>query len=172
MANTARPEFRPGPGSMSLRAGRRAPLVTARRAGYALAAVVSATVLATAALVGYTVHRVAGSLNTSPVPGVGHSGDGSMNILLMGLDTRRALDGSDLPRDLLDTLHVGSSSDIGGYNTNVLILMHLPKNGGQPVAFSIPRDDWVPVRGEGTIKIKEAYGRAKAKAEPDWPPAG
>ena len=42
--------------------------------------------------------------------GAAQSGGGDTNILLLGLDSRRANDGSDLPRKLLDLLHVGSSS--------------------------------------------------------------
>lgn len=86
---------------------------------------------------------------------------GDTNILLLGLDSRRANDGSDLPRQLLDLLHVGSSSEVGGYNTNTMILIHIPAGGGRAVAISIPRDDYVEVPGLGMKKIKEAYGLVK-----------
>jgi LCP family protein required for cell wall assembly len=90
---------------------------------------------------------------------------GDVNILLLGLDSRRANDGSDLPRKLLDIMHVGSSSEIGGYNTNTMILIHIPKDGKSAVAVSIPRDDYVNVPGLGFQKIKEAYGLAKYYGE-------
>jgi LCP family protein required for cell wall assembly len=107
-------------------------------------------------------------------PGV----NGDVNLLLIGLDSRKDMNGNDLPTSLVeDDLHAGSSQ-IGGYNTNVLILMHIPADGSQVTAFSIPRDDYVErpggsstVAGVGTIpdlgkgKIKEAYGDAKAIAE-------
>jgi LCP family protein required for cell wall assembly len=86
---------------------------------------------------------------------------GDTNILLLGLDSRRANDGSDLPRKLLDLLHVGSTSEVGGYNTNTMILIHIPAGGGRAVAISIPRDDYVDVPGLGMKKIKEAYGLVK-----------
>jgi LCP family protein required for cell wall assembly len=89
------------------------------------------------------------------------SGD-SMNILLIGLDSRKDQDGNDLPWSILKHLHAGDSDD-GGYNTNTLILVHVGADQ-KVVAFSIPRDDWVPfngVPGYNHIKIKEAYGLTK-----------
>ena len=93
------------------------------------------------------------------------SHDGSVDILLMGLDSRRDNQGHDLPAVMLDKLHAGSSSDVGGYNTNTLILLHVPADGSPATAVSVPRDDWVWIPGLGWHKIKEAYGRAKAAKE-------
>ena len=93
--------------------------------------------------------------------GARQSSDGGTNILLLGLDSRRDNDGNNLPRKLLDYMHVGSSSSVGGYNTNTMILIHIPANGKKAVAVSIPRDDYVNVPGLGMKKIKEAYGYAK-----------
>ena len=101
------------------------------------------------------------------------SRDGAENILLMGLDTRNDRDGNPLPADVLAQLHAGDGSE-GGYNTNTLILIHVPADGKQITAFSIPRDDYVTmvnpdgstgIDGTEKAKIKEAYGRAKAHAE-------
>ena len=89
------------------------------------------------------------------------SGD-NMNILLIGLDSRKDQDGNDLPWSILRQLHAGDSDD-GGNNTNTLILVHVGADG-KVVAFSIPRDDWVAfngVPGYNHIKIKEAYGLTK-----------
>ena len=85
-----------------------------------------------------------------------------MNILLIGLDSRKDQDGNDLPNSILKQLHAGDSDD-GGYNTNTLILVHVSADN-KVVAFSIPRDDWVAwngVPGYNHIKIKEAYGLTK-----------
>jgi LCP family protein required for cell wall assembly len=90
-----------------------------------------------------------------------------VNILLMGLDTRLDQNGDPLPAAVLEQLHAGDGSD-GGYNTNTLILMHVPAGGGMVTAFSIPRDDYVAVRdipGNDHVKIKEAYGLKKAAVE-------
>ncbi len=94
------------------------------------------------------------------------SSDGAQNILLMGLDTRKDRNGEDLPADVLRQLHARDSSD-GGYNTNTLILVHIPADRKNIVAFSIPRDDLVPMQGldVSQAKIKEAYGRKKASTE-------
>ncbi|WP_246216716.1 LCP family protein [Mycobacterium botniense] len=91
---------------------------------------------------------------------------GAMNILLIGLDSRKDQDGNDLPWAILKHLHAGDS-DAGGYNTNTLILVHVGTDD-KVVAFSIPRDDYVPftgVPGYRHIKIKEAYGLTKAYTE-------
>jgi LCP family protein required for cell wall assembly len=110
----------------------------------------------------YVVHNVAKSVPRSQaLKGAPQSLHGDTNILLLGLDSRRANDGSDLPRKLLDLLHVGSTSQVGGYNTNTMILIHIPAGGGRAVAISIPRDDYVEVPGLGMKKIKEAYGLVK-----------
>ena len=93
--------------------------------------------------------------------GARQSTDGGTNILLLGLDSRRDNDGNNLPRKLLDYMHVGSTSAIGGYNTNTMILIHIPENGKKAIAVSIPRDDYVNVPDLGYKKIKEAYGYAK-----------
>jgi LCP family protein required for cell wall assembly len=140
----------------------------ARIAGRAFFGLSSALVLLAAALGWYLHASVLGGLSTSgALAGLTESrADGDLNILLMGLDSRRDLNGNDLPDSILDQLHAGSSSDVGGYNTNTLILLHVPADGSRAVALSIPRDDYVDLPdGLGKHKIKEAYGRAKAAAE-------
>lgn len=129
----------------------------------------SALVLAAAAA-GWYLHSsvLAGLASSHALVGLGGSGhpDGDVNVLLMGLDSRRDNQGNDLPPAILQQLHAGSSSDVGGYNTNTLILLHVPADGSRAVALSIPRDDYVNLpEGLGEHKIKEAYGRAKANAE-------
>lgn len=90
----------------------------------------------------------------------------AMNILLIGLDSRRDMNGNPLPANVInEELHAGGGGGLGGYNTNTLILIHVPANGGKAVAISIPRDDYVAVPGYGMRKIKEAYGLAKAAAD-------
>jgi LCP family protein required for cell wall assembly len=114
----------------------------------------------------YAQHSVRAIPRSKALNGVAHaSADGATNILLLGLDSRRDNDGNDIPRALLDTMHVGSSSSIGGYNTNTMILIHVPANGSQAIAISIPRDDFVAVPEYGMRKIKEAYGIAKYYGE-------
>jgi LCP family protein required for cell wall assembly len=96
------------------------------------------------------------------------STNGDTNILVMGLDSRLDQNGNPLPRDVLAQLHAGDSSD-GGYNTNVLMLLHVPGNGGRAQAISIPRDDYVKLPGSpdgvSKQKIKQGYGLAKDAKE-------
>lgn len=130
----------------------------------ALALSVLVAVAAAGAL--YLTHTAGKAVPRSQaLKGAPQSLHGDTNILLLGLDSRRANDGSDLPRQLLDLLHVGSSSEVGGYNTNTMILIHIPAGGGRAVAISIPRDDYVEVPGLGMKKIKEAYGLVKYTSE-------
>ena len=94
------------------------------------------------------------------------SNGNGMNILLIGLDSRKDQNGDDLPWSVLKHLHAGDSDD-GGYNTNTLILAHIGPDD-KVSAFSIPRDDWVAwngVPGYNHIKIKEAYGLTKQYVE-------
>lgn len=116
----------------------------------------------------WETHGILGGITVSKALGLDspRSSGGAMNILLIGLDSRKDQDGNDLPPDILDKLHAGDSTS-GGYNTNTLILVHIGADD-RVVAFSIPRDDYVPVSGitgYDHIKIKEAYGLTKAQTE-------
>ncbi|WP_405979150.1 LCP family protein [Streptomyces sp. NBC_00158] len=116
----------------------------------------------------YVYHDLASGIASSKaLDGAEKSAHGDVNILLMGLDSRRDQNGDPLPEEILDKLHAGSS-DIGGYNANTMILLHVPGDGGEAKAFSIPRDDFVQLAGQGPghkDKIKKAYGLAKAAKE-------
>ncbi|MCX4691514.1 LCP family protein [Streptomyces sp. NBC_01408] len=106
----------------------------------------------------------AGIGSSKALQGAEKSTSGDTNILLMGLDSRKDQNGQGLPQDVLDKLHAGSS-DIGGYNANTLILLHVLGDGSQAKAFSVPRDDFVDIPGHGKDKIKKAYGLAKEKRQ-------
>ncbi|AUG77976.1 hypothetical protein CFP65_3172 [Kitasatospora sp. MMS16-BH015] len=133
----------------------------------------SLTVLAASGLTWYEYHALDDGLIKSDALRTVRQGapprlDNSVNLLLIGLDSRKDMDGNDLPSQVVsEELHAGSSSDIGGYNTNTLMVLHIPADGGKVTALSIPRDDWVQTVGaDGKMhKIKEAYDIAKARAE-------
>ncbi|MDH6541539.1 LCP family protein [Streptomyces lavendulae] len=116
----------------------------------------------------YLYRDLASSIGSSKaLEGAERSAHGDLNILLIGLDSRRDQNGDPLPEAVLDQLHAGSS-DIGGYNANTMILLHVPGDGSRAKAFSIPRDDFVDISGvpgHGKDKIKKAYGLAKAAKE-------
>jgi len=86
---------------------------------------------------------------------------GEQNILIMGLDSRLDEHGRPLPQEMYDALHAGDET-AGGYNANVLILVHIPAGTAPITAISIPRDDYVELAGCPTYdckgKIKQAYG--------------
>ncbi|WP_020662535.1 LCP family protein [Amycolatopsis benzoatilytica] len=90
--------------------------------------------------------------------------DGGTDILLVGSDARTDAQGNPLPLSLLKSLRTESTS---GINTDTIILVRIPKNGGKASAVSIPRDTWVDVPGRGKAKINSAYGVAKAHAAAD-----
>ncbi|MEU6299230.1 LCP family protein [Streptomyces erythrochromogenes] len=113
----------------------------------------------------------AGIGSSKALEGAEKSKFGDTNILLIGLDSRRDQNGEKLPEEVLDQLHAGSS-DIGGYNANTLILLHVPGDGSRAKAFSVPRDDFVDIPGHGKDKIKKAYGLAKARKEEQLAAAG
>ncbi len=83
------------------------------------------------------------------------------NILLMGLDSRLDQQGNELAAADYQALHSGDAST-GGFNSNVLMLLHVPASGERATIMSIPRDDFVPLEGlsAGPVqaKIKQAYG--------------
>jgi LCP family protein required for cell wall assembly len=113
-------------------------------------------------------HTAVGGITTSQaLEGGPTSGGDAQNILIMGLDSRLDQHGNPLPQDVYDALHAGDET-VGGYNANVLIVVHLPAGGGPAVAFSIPRDDYVDLAGCPTRvcqgKIKQAYGLAYSHA--------
>ena len=143
----------------------RSPILSALRV---LAAMFAVVVLAVTGAGWWGVRGMLGGITISQALGVDspRSNGGAMNILLIGLDSRKDQNGDDLPQEILDKLHAGDS-DSGGYNTNTLILAHITPDN-HVVAFSIPRDDYVAVNGipgYSHVKIKEAYGLKKADAE-------
>ena len=149
---------------LDARSPRRGVRVAARVVvGFAAVAVMGGTGMGWA---GY--HSAVGGIITShALEGGPTSGGDAQNILIMGLDSRLDQHGKPLPQDVYDALHAGDET-VGGYNANVLIVVHLPADGGPAVAFSIPRDDYVDLAGCPTGvcqgKVKQAYGLAYQRA--------
>src|SRR5258705_2048701 len=135
-----------------------------RAARRVLAGLAAVAVLAVTA-VGWAGYRnLSGGITTSQaLAGGPASVGGAQNILIMGLDSRLDQHGQPLPQDIYDALHAGDET-VGGYNANVLILLHLPGGNGPVSAVSVPRDDYVDLPGcpSGVCKgkIKQAYGLA------------
>jgi LCP family protein required for cell wall assembly len=132
--------------------------------GRVLAALAAVVVLAGTGMGWATYRNITGGITTSQalVGGPASTG-GDQNILIMGLDSRLDQHGQPLPQDMYDALHAGDET-VGGYNANVLIVLHIPGGNGPITAISIPRDDYVDLAGCPTAdckgKIKQAYGLA------------
>ncbi len=145
---------------------RRAPRRGHRRllaGGRVLAGLVAVLALV-ATGIGWAGYRsLAGITLSQALAGGPGSTGGEQNILIMGLDSRLDQYGKPLPQEMYAALHAGDES-VGGYNANVLILLHLPAGDGPVIAISIPRDDYVDLPGcpsqQCKGKIKQAYGLA------------
>ncbi|WP_264991936.1 LCP family protein, partial [Mycobacterium montefiorense] len=136
------------------------------RKGRLVAALVSASVMAITGMGWTGYHTALGKIIVSHALPNASSRSGDQNILLMGLDSRLDQNGRPLPQDVYDALHAGDESS-GGYNANVLIVVHIPDGNGPVTAVSIPRDDYddyAELPGcPGSVcvgKIKQAYGLA------------
>lgn len=135
-----------------------------RAAGRVLAGLAAVAVLAVTA-VGWAGYRnLSGGITTSQaLAGGPASVGGAQNILIMGLDSRLDQRGQPLPQDIYDALHAGDET-VGGYNANVLIVLHVPGGNGPVSAVSVPRDDYVDLAGCPSDvckgKVKQAYGLA------------
>ncbi len=108
-----------------------------------------------------TYHRLSTGITTSDaLDGGAPSLGADQNILIMGLDSRRDQQGRPLAQDILDAMHAGDE-DSGSYDSDVLIVVHVPAGNGPVTAISIPRDDYVDLPGCPTSdcqgKIKTAY---------------
>lgn len=123
-----------------------------------VAALSALTVLATGAV--WTLYRdVTAGITTSNLLFGGSSG-GEQNILLVGVDSRTDAQGNPLPDEVLAQLRSGAES--GVLNSDTIIVVHVPADGGSATAFSIPRDSEVHIPGLGRNKINAAYPQTKA----------
>jgi polyisoprenyl-teichoic acid--peptidoglycan teichoic acid transferase len=118
-----------------------------RRIAAALAGLLVLGLLAAAGSWGYTAFRF-GQIGSVAVPGLGKApSDGSVNLLVVGSDTRQGL------RD-------GGFGQAPGQRSDVLIVVHLVPSAHHATVLAIPRDLYVPVAGTGgSAKINSAFSR-------------
>ena len=116
-----------------------------RRVAAALAALLVLGLVMAAGGWGYTAFRF-GQISSVHVPGLGKApSDGSVNLLVVGSDTRQGL------RD-------GGFGDAAGQRSDVIIVVHLVPAARHAAVLSIPRDVYVPVAGTGgSAKINSAF---------------
>ena len=116
-----------------------------RRIAAALAALLVLGLLTAGAGWAYTAFRF-GQIGSVHVAGLGEApDDGSINLLVVGSDTREGL-------------RQGGFGDAGGQRSDVVILAHLVPSARHAAVLSIPRDLYVPVAGTGgSAKINSAF---------------
>ncbi|MCF7553291.1 LCP family protein [Pseudonocardia sp. WMMC193] len=151
-----RPSTRPRPAAPAAPPTGRATLVRRTRL---TVCVLSALVLILTGTAWTFYRDVTGGITTTNVITGGSSG-GEQNILLVGVDSRTDAQGNPLPDDVLATLRSGAES--GVLNSDTIIVLHLPADGGGATAFSIPRDSYVDIPGYRKDKINAAYPATKA----------
>jgi LCP family protein required for cell wall assembly len=168
----------PEPADPPADAGEPAAPPTRRRPSLLLvAARVLLTLLSIATLAGLTVvwsqvDKLQDSVNTTDAlsdaleqqPNAPAADDGANDILLVGSDTRTDLQGNRLSARLLRELRTEATDTL---NTDTLILLRFPHNGGQSYAVSIPRDTYVPVPNWREEKINGVFGVTKARTARD-----
>jgi LCP family protein required for cell wall assembly len=101
----------------------------------------------------------AGITTTDVIAGGGDGG--ARDILLVGVDSRTDARGDPLPPEVLERLHAGGDNP-AVLNSDTIILVHVPEDGGAAVAFSIPRDAYVDIPGYRRDKINAAYPAVQA----------
>jgi LCP family protein required for cell wall assembly len=136
-------------------------------AGRVLVGLISAVTLAALSLVWLRVDQLDQSKNTTDAVSAAQEGqaatsddDGANDILVVGNDSRTDMQGRPLSEELLRELRTEATETL---NTDTLILLRIPRDGGKGSAISIPRDTSVLVPNLGREeKINGAYGITKA----------
>ncbi len=72
------------------------------------------------------------------------------NLLIVGNDDRDSASNAELAK-------LGTTRDGGSYNTDTMMLLHLPANGSKATVISFPRDSYVNIPGHGKNKLNAAY---------------
>ncbi|MBW4716214.1 LCP family protein [Saccharothrix obliqua] len=130
--------------------------------GRTLLALLSAAVLVVTGYSWSAVVRVDRSVNKTDVlnqlsdtPDAPPADDGAVDVLLVGSDSRTDAQGRPLPDRVLRELRTEATDTV---NTDTIIVLRVPRNGGQAHAVSIPRDTYVRIPDHGEEKINSAYG--------------
>lgn len=142
---------------------RRGAGVFAGVAGRVIVALVAVAVLGVTGYAWYVVRHFNDRLVVTDVLGPEAGGerplDGTVDILLVGMDSRTDARGRPLSAEQRKMLRV--NADEGEVNTDTIILLHVPSDTSRAVAVSIPRDSYVDIPGYGKHKINSAYPRGR-----------
>lgn len=153
-----------GPATPARRRRRVSPLLVL---GRVVVGLVSAVVIAAMSMVYLRVDELDSSKNTTDAVAEAQVGkdapapdDGANDILIVGSDSRTDMQGHPLSDELLKELRTEATETL---NTDTLILLRIPHNGGRGAAISIPRDTSVRVPGlDREVKVNGAFGITKA----------
>ena len=74
----------------------------------------------------------------------------AQNILIVGNDDRDTATDNELRQ-------LGTTRDGGTYNTDTMMLLHVPADGSRATMISFPRDSYVSIPGHGKAKLNAAY---------------
>jgi LCP family protein required for cell wall assembly len=118
-----------------------------RRIVAALALLLTVGLVVLAGGWGYTAFRF-GQTSSVHLPTLGNApADGSVNLLVVGSDTRQGL-------------REGGFGEAAGKRSDVIVAVHLVPAARHAAVLSIPRDLYVPVAGTGgPAKINSAFNR-------------
>jgi LCP family protein required for cell wall assembly len=72
------------------------------------------------------------------------------NILIVGNDDRDSATDAELRQ-------LGTTRDGGTYNTDTMMLLHVPADGSKATVISFPRDSFVDIPNHGKHKLNSAY---------------
>jgi LCP family protein required for cell wall assembly len=101
----------------------------------------------------YYWHTISGLFQRTSV-NLTAAGGGTMNVLMVGSDTRAGITN---PADIKE---FGSEANVSGHRSDTIILAQLVPSQQRGVLVSIPRDTWVTVHHDGRTyegKINSAY---------------
>lgn len=86
----------------------------------------------------------------------------AQNILIVGNDDRDSATDAELAQ-------LGTTRDGGSYNTDTMMLLHVPADGSKATVISFPRDSYVAIPGHGMNKLNSAYvdGMNDTQGTPD-----
>jgi LCP family protein required for cell wall assembly len=82
------------------------------------------------------------------------------NVLIVGNDDRDTATDAELKQ-------LGTTRDGGSYNTDTMMLMHVPADGSKATVISFPRDSYVAIPGHGMNKLNAAYPEGVADKKGD-----
>jgi len=146
--------------------GRQSRRATQRRAGSAtwhgallgskiIAAALSLLVLLGSGWAWATYRSFTGSIKRVDIGGhtakaAGNIDGSAQNILIVGNDDRDSATDAELAQ-------LGTTRDGGSYNTDTMMLLHVPADGSKASVISFPRDSYVAIPGHGMNKLNSAY---------------